>query len=45
MTYYTNKAAVFFEMKNYDECIKACDEGIEKTKGAAYDYTKLAKAL
>ena len=32
-------------MKNYDQCIKACDEGIEKTKGAAYDYTKLAKAL
>ena len=32
ITYYSNKAAVFFEMKNYDECIKYCDEAIETTK-------------
>lgn len=45
MTYYTNKAAVFFEMKNYDECIKACDEAIEIARSGSYDYVKLAKAM
>ena len=45
ITYYTNKAAVYFEMKKYDECIEQCDQGIEAIKGKAYDYTKLAKAL
>ena len=45
MTYYSNKAAVFFEMKNYDECIKACDEAIELSKDGSYDFVKLSKAL
>lgn len=45
ITYYSNKAACFFEMKKFDECIKACDEGIETTKGRPYDYVKLAKAI
>lgn len=31
-------------MKNYDECIKSCDDAIETTKGSMYDYVKLAKA-
>ena len=30
-------------MKNFEECIKACDDGIEKVKNTAYDYNKLAK--
>jgi stress-induced-phosphoprotein 1 len=29
ITFYTNKAAVYFEMKNYEECVKSCDNGIE----------------
>lgn len=45
ITFYTNKAAVYFEMKNYDECLKCCDQGIETTKGKPYDYVKLAKAM
>jgi len=45
ITYYTNKAAVYFEMKNYEECIKWCDNGIEAVKGKGYDYVKMAKAL
>lgn len=32
-------------MKQYDNCIAACDEGIEKTKGKAYDYVKLGKVM
>ena len=31
-------------MKNYDECIKYCDEAIETTKNGNYDYIKLGKA-
>ena len=32
-------------MKNYEECINNCDKGIETTKGKAYDYVKLGKAM
>jgi len=45
MTFYTNKAAVFFEMKKYDECIEMCDKSIEISKEGYYDYKKLAKAF
>jgi stress-induced-phosphoprotein 1 len=45
LTYYTNKAAVYFEMKAYDDCIEACNQGIEVTKGTSYDYVKLSKAI
>lgn len=45
LTYYTNKAAVFFEQKNYDSCIETCDEAITLTKGKPYDYTKMSKAM
>ena len=45
LTYYTNKAAVFFEQKNYDQCIEECDLAIQKSKEGNYDYVKLGKAL
>ena len=45
LTYYSNKAAVYFEMKKYDECIEACDQGAEVTKGTNYDFVKLTKAI
>lgn len=45
LTYYTNKAAVYFEQKNYDGCIEVCDEAIALTKGKPYDYVKLSKAM
>ena len=32
-------------MKDFDGCIAACDEGIEKSKGANYDYAKTAKVM
>lgn len=40
-----NKAAVYFEMKDYGKCIEECDKAIEKSKGGHYDYAKLGKAL
>ena len=45
ITYYSNKAAVYFEQKDYDSCIAACDEAIESAKGGSYDYVKLGKAM
>jgi len=32
-------------MKNYEECIKACDGGAEAVKGKSYDYVKLGKSM
>jgi tetratricopeptide (TPR) repeat protein len=32
-------------MKNYEECVKACDQGIELSKDRSYDFVKLSKAL
>merc|ERR1719498_3020 len=45
MTYYSNKAAVHFEKRDYDACIEACDEGLALMKGGNYDYVKAAKAM
>ena len=32
-------------MKKYEKCIEECDKAIELSKGTAYDYSKLAKAM
>ena len=45
LTYYTNKAAVYFEMKDYQKCIECCDSAIAKSREGYYDYVKLGKAL
>lgn len=44
ITYYTNKAAVFFQKGEYDVCISECDRGIEIAKSGYYDFKKLGKA-
>lgn len=41
--YCSNIAACYIEMKNFEEAVKMCDEGIAATKGVKYDYVKLAK--
>lgn len=45
LSYYTNKAAVYFEMKEYEKCKEECDKAIAKSKEGHYDYVKLSKAL
>jgi len=45
LSYYTNKAAVYFEKKEYDKCIEECDKAIKKSSEGHYDYIKLARAL
>ena len=46
MIYHSNKAAVYFEMKAFSECILACDEAINcAAEKGQYDYLKLAKVM
>ena len=51
MTFLLNKAAVYFTMKKYDECVEECNKGIEVGKenmapfeDRAKAYTRCAKA-
>ncbi len=45
MTYYTNKAAVRFEQKDYENCIKDCEKAIEIGRENRADFTIIAKYL
>lgn len=44
MVYLTNRAAVYFEMGKFDECIKDCEEALEigKTNRAPYELSAKA---
>ena len=43
--YYSNLAAVYIEMKEYDKAIEECDKAIAKTKEGPYDFAKAGKVL
>jgi len=43
--YMNNKAAVYLELKQYDECIAICDQALELLKAQPYNYQKLGKVL
>lgn len=45
ITFYNNIAAVYFEQKNYDECIKQCEKGIEIGRENRADFKLIAKAF
>ena len=45
LIYHSNKAAVYFEIKNFHECINSCNDAIRCTEGRNYDYLKLSKAI
>ena len=45
MTFYSNLAAVYFEMGEYDKVIEECDKVIALSKEGSYDYVKLGKAM
>jgi stress-induced-phosphoprotein 1 len=44
MTYYTNRAAVYFEQNQWDDCIKECEKAIEIGRENKADYKLIAKA-
>lgn len=45
ITFYNNIAAVYFERKEYDECIKTCEKGIEIGRENRADFKLIAKAF
>ncbi len=45
MTFISNKAAVYFTTKKYDECIKACADAIEVGQANRAPFEDRAKAL
>jgi len=44
MSYYTNRAAVYFEQKRWDDCMKECQKAIEIGRENKADYKIIAKA-
>lgn len=44
ITFYTNKAAVYFEMNDYEKCISECEKAIEVGRENQADFKLVAKA-
>ena len=44
ITFYSNLAAVHFEKKEYDECVKVCEKAIDVGRENRADFKLIAKA-
>lgn len=45
ITFLTNKSAVYFEMGDYEQCIKTCEKAVDLGRDLHSDYKLIAKAL
>ncbi|KAI7906763.1 uncharacterized protein BX663DRAFT_529352 [Cokeromyces recurvatus] len=45
ITFLTNKAAVLFEQEKFEDCIKVCEDAIERGRELRCDYKLIARAL
>jgi len=45
ISFYNNRAAVFFEQKNYDKCIQECEKAVEIGRENRADFKLIARAL
>jgi len=45
MTFYNNKAAVYFEQNEYEKCLKECEKAVEIGRENRADFKLIAKAL
>ncbi|GKU95487.1 hypothetical protein SLEP1_g8844 [Rubroshorea leprosula] len=45
ISYLTNRAAVYLEMGKYEECIKDCDQAVERGRELRFDFKMIARAL
>ncbi|XP_050227137.1 hsp70-Hsp90 organizing protein 1-like [Mercurialis annua] len=45
ISYLTNRAAVYLEMGQYEDCIKDCDKAVERGRELRSDYKMVARAL
>lgn len=45
ITFYSNLAAVYFELKDYDKCVAECERGVEIGRENRADFKLIAKAF
>ncbi|KAL3647282.1 Hsp70-Hsp90 organizing protein 2 [Castilleja foliolosa] len=45
ISFLTNRAAVYLEMGKYEDCIKDCDQAVERGRELRSDYKMVARAL
>ncbi|XP_028804376.1 hsp70-Hsp90 organizing protein 3 [Neltuma alba] len=45
ISFLTNRAAVYLEMGNFEECIKDCDKAVERGRELRSDFKMIARAL
>ncbi|XP_014663578.1 PREDICTED: stress-induced-phosphoprotein 1-like [Priapulus caudatus] len=45
ISFYTNRAAVYYEQLHYDNCIKECEKAVEVGRESRADFKLIAKAL
>ncbi|KAI8988219.1 hypothetical protein BDF20DRAFT_854519 [Mycotypha africana] len=45
ITFLTNKAAVLFEQEKFEDCIKVCEDAIERGRELRCDFKLIARAL
>lgn len=45
ISFLTNRAAVYFEMKDFERCIEDCDKAVERGREVRADFKLLAKAM
>ncbi|KAJ9706818.1 hypothetical protein PVL29_002006 [Vitis rotundifolia] len=45
ISFITNRAAVYLEMGQYEECIKDCDKAVERGRELRSDFKMIARAL
>ncbi|RYA67779.1 hypothetical protein DD592_27280, partial [Enterobacter cloacae complex sp. 2DZ2F20B] len=45
ITFYNNLAAVYFEQKDYDKCIKECEKAIDIGRANRADFKLIAKSF
>ncbi|XP_031560926.1 stress-induced-phosphoprotein 1-like [Actinia tenebrosa] len=45
ITFYTNNAAVFFEERKFEECLKECETAVQVGRENKADYIQIAKAF
>ncbi|VFQ70759.1 unnamed protein product [Cuscuta campestris] len=45
ISFITNRAAVYLEMGKYEDCIKDCDQAVERGRELRSDYKMIARAL
>jgi len=45
LTFHNNKAAVYFEMKDFSKCVKCCEKAVEVGKENSADLKLVAKAM